>query len=156
MAIQALFSPIRVGNVALKHRVVLAPLTRFRNSKTHTPNDLVVEYYKQRAGNGGGLLITEATFISAMGGGYPGAPGIFSQEQVEGWKKVRTHIFTVFGPLIHCINISSQRRSPRLSMPKDLLSSHNYGMLAVLLAPLSFLKTLNLFQHLLSPSMTRI
>lgn len=93
MAIQALFSPIRVGNVALKHRVVLAPLTRFRNSKTHTPNDLVVEYYKQRAGNGGGLLITEATFISAMAGGYPGAPGIFSQEQVEGWKKVRTHIF---------------------------------------------------------------
>jgi NADPH2 dehydrogenase len=88
MAIQTLFHPIRVGNVALTHRVVLAPLTRFRNSTNHVPNDLVVEYYKQRAGNGGGLLITEATFINPMAGAYPGAPGIFSQEQIEGWKKV--------------------------------------------------------------------
>jgi NADH:flavin oxidoreductase / NADH oxidase family len=99
MTVPKLFTPIRVGSIALKHRVVLAPLTRFRNTGDHVPNDLVVEHYKQRAGNGGGLLITEATLISPMAGGYPGAPGIYTQEQVEGWKKVLDSALTVLQSL---------------------------------------------------------
>lgn len=89
MSSNGLFSPIRIGNHDLKHRVVLAPLTRLRaDPETHVPNEKHVQYYGQRAGNGGGLLITEATNISPMAGNYPGAPGIWSEEQIEGWKKV--------------------------------------------------------------------
>ncbi|KAI8364863.1 hypothetical protein EDC96DRAFT_510625 [Choanephora cucurbitarum] len=83
----ALFSPAKVGNLELKHRVVLCPLTRYRATKEAVPTDLQVEYYKQRASEGG-LLITEATFISPSAGSYPQAPGIFTDEQIEGWKKV--------------------------------------------------------------------
>jgi len=121
MAIQTLFHPIRVGNVALKHRVVLAPLTRFRNSTNHVPNDLVVEYYKQRAGNGGGLLITEATFINPMAGAYPGAPGIFSQEQIEGWKKVTEAVHAqgsaIFSQLWHVGRATSPAFLPNNALP---------------------------------------
>ena len=83
-----LFKPIRVGNIELKHRVVLAPLTRYRADKAHVPTDLMVDYYAQRASTPGGLLITEATFIAARAGGYEQVPGIWSDAQVEGWKKV--------------------------------------------------------------------
>jgi N-ethylmaleimide reductase len=83
-----LLSPLRVGALELSHRVVLAPLTRMRSTPPgDVPNPLNATYYGQRASNGG-LLITEATQISRLGKGYPGAPGIHSQEQVEGWKLV--------------------------------------------------------------------
>ncbi|KAK9759674.1 hypothetical protein K7432_017063 [Basidiobolus ranarum] len=84
---KALFSPVKVGNNELKHRVVLAPLTRFRATLEAVPTALQVEYYRQRSSDGG-LLITEATFIDRLAGGYPRAPGLYNQEQVEGWKKV--------------------------------------------------------------------
>ncbi|KAI8141983.1 hypothetical protein BJV82DRAFT_714451 [Fennellomyces sp. T-0311] len=83
----ALFKPIKIGNIQLEHRVVLAPLTRFRNDKNHVPTALQQEYYTQRATNGG-LLISEATFVSPMSGGYPGAPGIYDDEMIRGWKKI--------------------------------------------------------------------
>lgn len=82
----ALFTPIKIGQHALKHRVVLAPLTRFRSSPTGVPSDIVAQYYEQRATEGG-LLITEATAISPYAGGYPGTPGVHSDEQIEQWKK---------------------------------------------------------------------
>lgn len=83
-----LFQPIRVGNMELKSRVVLAPLTRYRATDAHVPTDMMVDYYVQRATTPGSLLITEATFIAAKAGGYNNVPGIWSDEQVEGWKKV--------------------------------------------------------------------
>lgn len=83
-----LFQPIRVGNLDLAHRVVLAPLTRYRADEAHVPTDLQVKYYAQRGSVTGTLLITEATFIAARAGGYEYVPGIWSDEQVEGWKKV--------------------------------------------------------------------
>jgi NADPH2 dehydrogenase len=85
-----LFSPIQVGNTKLKHRVVLAPLTRFRATRsTHVPVvPLVKEYYSQRGSVAGTLLITEATFIAPEAGGYRYAPGIYSKEQIEAWKEV--------------------------------------------------------------------
>jgi hypothetical protein len=83
-----LFQSIKVGNLELNHRVVLAPLTRFRGSKTHVPGPLAVEYYSQRASTPGTLLVTEATFIAAKAGGYPNVPGIWSDEQITEWRKV--------------------------------------------------------------------
>ena len=85
---QKLFSPLKVGPLTLSHRVVMAPLTRMRSQQPgDIPNDLMVEYYGQRASQGG-LIISEATTISVGGRGYLGAPGIFSDEQVAAWKKV--------------------------------------------------------------------
>lgn len=86
-----LFQPIRVGNLELSHRVVLAPLTRFRADEAHVPTDVMVDYYAQRASVPGSLLITEGTFIAAKAGGYDYAPGIWSDAQVDAWKKVDAH-----------------------------------------------------------------
>src|SRR5258708_426031 len=83
-----LFSPLRVGALELSHLVVMAPMTRSRSTPPgDVPNPLNATYYSQRASKGG-LLITEATQISLLGKGYPGAPGIHSKQQVEGWKLV--------------------------------------------------------------------
>ena len=68
-AASKLFQPIRVGNLNLSHRVVLAPLTRFRADDAHVPTDIMVDFYAQRASVPGTLLISEATFIAAKAGG---------------------------------------------------------------------------------------
>src|SRR5882724_11196523 len=83
-----LFSPVTIGPLALSHRVVMAPLTRSRSEQPgDIPNPLMVEYYGQRASEGG-LIISEATTISITARGYLGAPGIYTDAQVAGWKKV--------------------------------------------------------------------
>ncbi|WP_175770692.1 MULTISPECIES: alkene reductase [Burkholderia] len=82
-----LFSRIHVGPFELNHRVVLAPLTRMRTEAGNVPGDLMVDYYAQRASEGG-LLITDATAVSPLGIAYVDAPGIYTQAQVEGWKRV--------------------------------------------------------------------
>jgi N-ethylmaleimide reductase len=82
-----LFSRTTVGPFELDHRVVLAPLTRMRTEDGNVPGDLMVEYYTQRASKGG-LLITDATAVSPLGFAYVDAPGIYTQAQVEGWKRV--------------------------------------------------------------------
>jgi NADPH2 dehydrogenase len=83
-----LFTPAKVGDVTLQHRIIMAPLTRNRATKEHVPTDLMVEYYAQRASTPGTLLISEATFIAPQAGGYPHVPGIWSEEQVVRWKRV--------------------------------------------------------------------
>ena len=93
-ATPALFSPIQVGNMKLAHRIVLAPLTRYRANDAHIPTDLVVEYYKQRASVSGTLLVTEATFISPEASGMFNAPGIWSNDQIAGWKKASEFVLT--------------------------------------------------------------
>jgi N-ethylmaleimide reductase len=82
-----LFSQINVGTYPLKHRVVLAPLTRMRTEAGNVPGDLMVEYYTQRASDGG-LLITDATAVSQLGIAYVDAPGIYNEAQAKGWKRV--------------------------------------------------------------------
>ena len=84
-----LFSPLQLGRIGtLQHRVVLAPLTRNRAAEPNlAPSALTVQYYRQRA-SPGGLLITEATHISPESLAYPSTPGIWSKEQVEGWRQV--------------------------------------------------------------------
>jgi N-ethylmaleimide reductase len=84
----SLFTPVRLGDFDLAHRVVMAPLTRMRaQPSTFVPNKLAPEYYRQRASTGG-LLISEATQVSPTGQGYPNTPGIYSAEQVDGWREV--------------------------------------------------------------------
>lgn len=83
-----LFTPIEIGPIQLKHRVVMAPLTRSRSEQPgDIPGKLMLEYYTQRASDGG-LIISEATTISISGRGWFGAPGLYSDEQVEGWSKI--------------------------------------------------------------------
>jgi N-ethylmaleimide reductase len=82
-----LFSPVKLGPYVLSHRVVMAPLTRMRSEPGDAPGDLMVEYYSQRASEGG-LIISEATPVSTRGYGYAGAPGIYSDRQIDGWRRV--------------------------------------------------------------------
>ncbi|KAG6378321.1 hypothetical protein JVT61DRAFT_14043 [Boletus reticuloceps] len=84
----ALFKPIKVGRLSLQHRVVLAPLTRFRAYADHVPGPHHASYYSQRGSAPGTLLVTEATFISHDAGGYAHVPGIYTDKQIKGWKKV--------------------------------------------------------------------
>jgi N-ethylmaleimide reductase len=83
-----LFTPVSFGPMHLKHRVVMAPLTRSRARKEDgVPTDLMVQYYSQRASDGG-FIIGEATNISASARGWLGSPGLYTDEQVKAWKKV--------------------------------------------------------------------
>ena len=81
-----LFEPLAIGDLVLPNRVVLAPLTRSRAGESRVPNALMAEYYVQRAS--AGLIITEATSVTPQGVGYAGTPGVWSPEQVEGWRGV--------------------------------------------------------------------
>lgn len=112
---KALFTPIKVGNHTLQHRVVLAPLTRLRSGPHGVPSDLQVKYYQQRA-SARGLLIAEATFISALAGGTPFAPGIFSKDQIQAWNKVTSAVHkedaTIFLQLWHVGRLGSSKFNP--------------------------------------------
>lgn len=80
-----LFEPLTMGALEARNRIFMAPLTRARATLPGVvPNEMMATYYRQRAG--AGLIISEATGISVEGSGWPGAPGIWSEEQVEGWK----------------------------------------------------------------------
>ncbi|KAL2782985.1 hypothetical protein BJX66DRAFT_350036 [Aspergillus keveii] len=83
-----LFTPLKVGNMQLAHRVALPPMTRYRIAVGHIPLDIVTEYYAQRASVPGTLLITEGTLVSPRGGIYQNVPGLWSREQVAQWRKV--------------------------------------------------------------------
>src|SRR4051812_17301399 len=84
----ALFQPLQVGALSLKHRIVLAPLTRFRADDNNVPLPIVKEYYQQRASAPGTLLITEGTFISARAGGFANVPGIWNDAQIQAWRQI--------------------------------------------------------------------
>ena len=80
----SLFDPLKLGDLTLKNRIVMAPLTRARSGVERIPGPLVAEYYAQRAS--AGLIISEATSVTPLGVGYADTPGIWSDAQVEGWK----------------------------------------------------------------------
>ena len=84
--VDVLFSPVSLGAISLKNRIVMAPLTRSRASSLGVPAEIAAEYYAQRAG--AGLIITEATQISFEGMGYPRTPGIHTSEQLDGWRPI--------------------------------------------------------------------
>lgn len=96
-----LFKPLQVGATKLDHRVVMAPLTRFRADADHVPTDVMAQYYAQRAVVPGTLLLSEATFISPQAGGYPNIPGLWTDAQLAAWKKV-TDAVHAKGSTIYC------------------------------------------------------
>ncbi len=93
-----LFDPLRAGALTLRNRIVLAPLTRCRASEGRVPNDLMRDYYVQRAA--AGLILSEATSVTPMGVGYPDTPGIWSDDQVVGWKRITDAVHAAGGTML--------------------------------------------------------
>lgn len=96
----ALLTSVKLGALSLKHRVIMAPLTRSRSIQPNSvPGDLMKTYYEQRASDGG-LIISEATNISISSRGWLGSPGLYSDEQVAGWKDIVTAVRRKGGSMI--------------------------------------------------------
>lgn len=134
-SVPALFQPIQIGDIKLGHRVVLAPLTRFRADTEHVHTDLAVEYYTQRASVPGTLLITEATYISPESGGIPNVPGVWNEAQIAAWKKASTFHpgrCTCGIPSAHGWLTFGWARLRMQSMQRDRTSTSRYGHSGVL------------------------
>jgi N-ethylmaleimide reductase len=114
-----LFEPTKLGPITLPNRLVMAPLTRNRALAGLVPNPLAVEYYGQRAS--AGLLVSEATQVSQQGQGYQDTPGIYSKEQVAGWRKVTDRVHErggrIFLQLWHVGRISHTSLQPNNGAP---------------------------------------
>ncbi len=114
-----LFSPVSLGALALPNRVLMAPMTRNRAGAGNVPTGLAVTYYVQRAS--AGLVITEATQVSPQGAGYLGTPGIHSDAQVAGWRRVTDGVHTAGGrialQLWHVGRISHPSFQPNGALP---------------------------------------
>lgn len=96
---ESLFQPLRMGAIEAKNRVIMGPLTRGRSTQPGSvPNAMMETYYRQRAG--AGLIISEATGISVEGSGWPAAPGIWSDAQIEGWKPVTRAVHEHGGQIV--------------------------------------------------------
>ncbi len=93
-----LFDPLQAGDLHLPNRIVMAPLTRCRAEPGRVPGALMAEYYVQRAS--AGLIISEATSVTPLGVGYPDTPGIWSEEQVRGWKNVTDAVHAAGGRIV--------------------------------------------------------
>lgn len=93
-----LFEPARAGDLRLRNRIVMAPLTRDRAGPRQRPTPLMATYYAQRAS--AGLIVTEATQISAEGQGYLDTPGIYSDEQIQGWRRVTDAVHAAGGTIV--------------------------------------------------------
>ncbi len=120
MSAHPLFDPIRVGEIDLANRIVMAPLTRNRaDPETDAVTDLTVEYYVQRAS--AGLIVTEATQISPQGKGYAWTPGIYSDAQVAAWRKVTDAVHAAGGKIVaqlwHVGRISHTSLQPEGAAP---------------------------------------
>lgn len=104
----ALFKPLKLGAITLPNRIIMAPLTRARSGATRIPNALMADYYSQRSS--AGLILSEATSVHPMGVGYANTPGIWSNEQVAGWKNITSAVHAkdgrIFMQLWHVGRIS--------------------------------------------------
>ncbi len=104
MAANKLFTPLKIGDLELKNRIVMAPMTRGRAGSERIANELMAEHYRQRAS--AGLLITEATVVSEQGIGWIGSPGIYTEQMVAGWqivtKAMQAAGTPIFLQLWHC------------------------------------------------------
>jgi 2,4-dienoyl-CoA reductase-like NADH-dependent reductase (Old Yellow Enzyme family) len=114
-----LFSPYKLGPYQLKNRMVMAPMTRNRAGKGNSPEPVNALYYAQRSG--AGLIITEASQVSLQGLGYPDMPGIYSPEQIAGWRMVTDLVHSrgglIFLQLFHCGRISHPSLQPEGATP---------------------------------------
>jgi NADPH2 dehydrogenase len=93
MAQSHLFQPLKIGNLEVKHRIGMPSLTRRRATDGRVPTPLMKEYYSQRASVPGTLMIVEGTLISPLAaGGFPNAPGIWSEDQIAAWKEITDEV----------------------------------------------------------------
>ncbi|PIJ49412.1 alkene reductase [Erwinia sp. OLTSP20] len=128
-----LFTPLSAGKLRLQHRVVMAPATRMRSESGGVPGDLMVEYYRQRASQGG-LLIAEATAISPYANAYADAPGIFNDAQQAGWQRVVDSVHQQGGQIVLQLWHPGRQSLPELSQghqpvaPSALLARETYGV----------------------------
>lgn len=123
-----LFEPFHHSDITLKNRFVMAPMTRSRSTQPgDVPNDLMTEYYTQRAS--AGMIITEATQISLQGKGYANTPGIYTEEQVEGWNKVTKDVHQKGGRIIsqlwHVGRVSSSQVNGLQPLAPSALMAHD-------------------------------
>ena len=117
---EILFESTQLGPYTLKNRIVLPPLTRSRSSQPgNIPNDLMADYYRQRAG--AGFMVTEGTQIEPRGQGYAWTPGMHSPEQVEGWRKITAAVHAegsiIFAQLWHVGRVSHNSLQPGGAAP---------------------------------------
>lgn len=114
-----LLSSFQLGNITLKNRVAMAPMTRARAGEKRLPNSLMAEYYTQRAS--AGLIITEATVISEQANGWQQTPGIYTDEQVKGWQLVTNAVHekgtAIFMQMWHCGRSSHSSFHPNGELP---------------------------------------
>lgn len=101
MAQSRLYTPLMIGDLEVKHRIGMAPLTRLRATEDRVPTALMKQYYGQRAVEPGTLIISEGTFVSRLGGGFPHAPGIWREDQVAAWKTITDDVHSK-GAFIYC------------------------------------------------------
>ncbi len=113
---QSLFTPFKLGDLELSNRLVMAPMTRNRAGEGNAPTTLNAEYYRQRATSG--LIITEASQVSADGVGYPGTPGIYSEQQVTGWRQVNEAVHQAGGKIFIQLWYTGRISHPSL-LPKE-------------------------------------
>lgn len=114
-----LFDSLKIGNIELKNRIVMAPMTRSRANDDGVQPEIAAEYYAQRAS--GGLLITEAVNVSPMAKGYVRTPGIYTSEQIESWKKVTEAVHAkggkIFMQIFHTGRIALPDFLPNKTQP---------------------------------------
>src|SRR5579862_1332118 len=114
MSTNKLFSHYQLGKIELKNRIVMSPMTRSRAIE-NIPNELIAAYYAQRAD--AGLIITEGTSPSPNGLGYARIPGLFNNQQIEGWKKVTNAVHAkggrIFVQLMHTGRIGHEKNLPQ-------------------------------------------
>ncbi|MET0185516.1 MAG: alkene reductase, partial [Achromobacter sp.] len=109
-----LFDPVKAGDIDLANRIVMAPLTRNRSPRA-VPAPITATYYEQRAS--AGLIITEATAITQQGQGYADVPGLYSDEQLAGWKHVTDKVHAAGGKIV--VQLWHVGRISHTSLQKD-------------------------------------
>jgi 2,4-dienoyl-CoA reductase-like NADH-dependent reductase (Old Yellow Enzyme family) len=116
----SLFSPVSLGKIDLANRIVMAPLTRVRAGSSGIPGDLMVEYYRQRASVG--LIITEGTYPDHASQGWVGAPGIATDEQAAGWRRVTEAVHAQGGHIVMQIMHAGRAAHPDINGGRRVLA----------------------------------
>lgn len=130
---KTLLTPITAGQLQLKHRIVMAPTTRMRTVQGGIPGELMIEYYRQRASEGG-LLIAEATAVSPYANAYADAPGIFNDRQQAGWQKLVEAVHARGSQIVLQLWHPGRQSLPELSLgrqpvaPSPLIARETYGV----------------------------
>ncbi|WP_350262177.1 alkene reductase (plasmid) [Pantoea sp. BJ2] len=130
---KTLLLPVSAGKLQLSHRVVMAPTTRMRTVKGGIPGELMIEYYRQRASQGG-LLIAEATAVSPFANAYEDAPGIFTDEQQSGWQRLVEAVHARGSQIVLQLWHPGRQSLPELSAgrqpiaPSALIARDTYGV----------------------------